>query len=33
MKKNKGVNPELENAVNELLIQVKADPMASLTDK
>jgi hypothetical protein len=33
MKKNKGVNPELENAVNELLIQVMADPMASLTDK
>ena len=32
MKKNKGVNPELENAVNELLIQVMADPMASLTD-
>jgi hypothetical protein len=33
MKKNKGVNPELENEVNELLIQVMADPMASLTDK
>ena len=32
-KKNKGVNPDLEAAVSELLKAVMADDMASLTDK
>jgi len=32
-KKNKGLNPELENAIEQLLASVMADPMASLTDK
>ena len=32
-KKQKGVNPELEKAVNDLLRTVMADPTASLTDK
>ena len=32
-KKNKGLNPELENAIEQLLTSVMADPMASLTDK
>ena len=32
-KKSKGVNPELEAAVNALLIQVMADDSYSLTDK
>ena len=32
-KKNKGVNPELENAIAQLLREVMADPTASLTDK
>jgi hypothetical protein len=32
-KKNKGVNPDLEKAISDLLTQVMADPMASLTDK
>jgi hypothetical protein len=32
-KKQKGINPELENVINKLLKEVMADPMASLTDK
>ena len=32
-KKNKGVNQELEEAVNQLLIEVMGDEKASLTDK
>ena len=32
-KKQKGVNPDLEDAVSELLKAVMADDMASLTDK
>lgn len=32
-RKQKGVNPELEKAVNDLLRTVMADPTASLTDK
>ena len=32
-KKSKGVNPDLEEAVSKLLLQVMADDMASLTDK
>ena len=32
-KKNKGLNPELENAIEQLLTSVMADPEASLTDK
>ncbi len=32
-KKQKGVNPELEKAVTDLLRTVMADPTASLTDK
>ena len=33
IKKSKGVNPDLEEAVSELLKVVMADDMASLTDK
>ena len=32
-KKQKGVNPELESAIEKLLKEVMTDPMASLTDK
>jgi hypothetical protein len=32
-KKQKGLNPELESAVEKLLQEVMADPEASLTDK
>jgi hypothetical protein len=32
-RKTKGLNPELEDAVNTLLKQVMNDPTASLTDK
>ena len=32
-KKQKGLNPELETAIEKLLTDVMADPMASLTDK
>lgn len=32
-KKQKGLNPELEIAIEKLLTDVMADPMASLTDK
>ena len=31
--KNKGVNPDLEDAVSKLLLQVMQDDQASLTDK
>lgn len=33
VKKSKGLNPELETAIEKLLADVMADPMASLTDK
>jgi tripartite-type tricarboxylate transporter receptor subunit TctC len=33
VKKQKGINPEIEAALNKLLQQVMADPEASLTDK
>ena len=33
IKKQKGLNPELEEAVNTLLRQVMSDSTASLTDK
>ena len=32
-KKPKGINPDLENAVNTMLIEVKTNPDLSLTDK
>lgn len=32
-KKPKGLNPELETAIEKLLADVMVDPMASLTDK
>ena len=32
-KKSKGLNPELESAIETLLLSVMADPDASLTDK
>lgn len=32
-KKQKGLNPELEEAVSKLLVAVMSDDMASLTDK
>lgn len=32
-KKSKGINPELEVAIDKLLHQVMSDPTASLTDK
>jgi hypothetical protein len=32
-KKSKGVNPDLEDAVSQLLKEVMADEKASLTDK
>ena len=32
-KKQKGLNPELESAIETLLKQVMSDEMASLTDK
>ena len=32
-KKQKGLNPELETAIEKLLTDVMADPIASLTDK
>jgi len=33
MSKKKGLNPELESAIETLLLQVMSDPDASLTDK
>jgi len=32
-KKAKGINPELENAINKLMKEVMADPAATITDK
>jgi hypothetical protein len=32
-KKSKGINPELERAIEKLLKDVMADPTTSLTDK
>jgi len=32
-KKQKGINPELDKAINDLLKQTMADPTATLTDK
>jgi hypothetical protein len=32
-KKAKGINPDLEKAISDLLKQVMADPTATLTDK
>ena len=32
-KKEKGINPELENAISKLLTEVMLDPTATLTDK
>jgi hypothetical protein len=32
-KKQKGINPELENAIGQMLVAVMSDPMASITDK
>lgn len=32
-KKSKGVNPDLERAISEMLHQVMHDPEASITDK
>jgi hypothetical protein len=33
MKKQKGISPDLETAINQLLKATMSDPMASLTDK
>jgi len=32
-KKDKGINPALEEAIGKLLKEVMSDPMASITDK
>ena len=32
-KKDRGINPELEKHINQLLAAVMADPTASITDK
>jgi len=32
-KKDKGINPELESAITDLLKQVMADPTATINDK
>lgn len=32
-KKQKGINPELENAIGQMLVAVMGDPTASITDK
>jgi hypothetical protein len=32
-KKTKGINPDLEKAISDLLKATMSDPMASLTDK
>ena len=32
-KKDKGINPELESAITDLLKQVMADPAATINDK
>jgi hypothetical protein len=33
MKKQKGINPDLESAISTMLKAVMVDPMASITDK
>lgn len=33
MKKQKGINPQLEDAISQLLTSTMNDPTASLTDK
>ena len=32
-KKQKGINPDLEKAINKMLTQIMADPEATITDK
>jgi hypothetical protein len=32
-KKEKGINPDLEKQINQLMASVMSDPMASITDK
>jgi hypothetical protein len=32
-KKQKGINPELESAIAQMLLAVMSDPMSSITDK
>jgi hypothetical protein len=32
-KKSKGINPDLEDAVNSMLVEVRTNPDLSLTDK
>jgi len=32
-KKSKGINPDLEDAVNSMLVEVRNNPDLSLTDK
>ena len=32
-KKQKGINPDLEEAISKMLKEVMLDPMASITDK
>ena len=32
-KKQKGINPDLEDAISKMLKEVMTDPMASITDK
>ena len=32
-RKDKGINPELEKHINQLLVAVMADPTASITEK
>ena len=32
-KKQKGINPDLEEAISKMLKEVMTDPMASITDK
>ena len=32
-KKVKGINPDLERAINKMLTQIMADPEATITDK
>jgi hypothetical protein len=33
VKKQKGINPDLEKAINKLMAQIMADPEATITDK
>jgi len=33
VKKQKGINPDLEKAINKMLAQIMADPEATITDK